>query len=77
MKKPKIILICIITIIIATITIYAINKKSNITTNDESELTTFNEAESTIIEFTEDKQNNVSITKGGTYTLTGKMIIQV
>ena len=74
MKKPKIniILICIITIIIATITIYAINKKTNITTNDESELTTFNEAESTIIEFTEDKQNNVSITKGGTYTLTGK-----
>ena len=70
--KNNIIIICLITLIIIIFTIYIINikTKKTKTTYEQSDTTTWSEENTTVIKVTEEN-NNISITKGGTYKLTG------
>lgn len=73
LKDNKIIYIIIILIILSICAIYSKTKKTYTKNAEYDELdtiTTVNDGET--ITFIEDKTNNVQITKGGTYILTGK-----
>ena len=67
--KDNKIIICLITLIIVILTIYIVNTKTK-TTYEQSDTTTWSEENTTVIKVTEEN-NNISITKGGTYKLTG------